>query len=161
LSEGLDKYVLHLVSHDFIFNNNNNSSSSNINNNNNCNGFGLTNNESFGFSLNNNNNNNSISSNGNNYNLVTHFPKKDSDSTPEAAQRLDIKLPTGTTCTVSSEPKPNSPSAVTSPHHGSDNSLDDILLNFSDFVQQKKSPQHFTEVGIKSIQVSISSTFYE
>ena len=29
LSEGLDKYVLHLVSHDLLFNNNNNNSSSN------------------------------------------------------------------------------------------------------------------------------------
>jgi len=157
LSEGLDKYVLHLVSHDFIFNSNNNNSNSNNNGNN---SFSFPNNESFGFSLNNNNNNNSINSVGNNYNLVSHFPKKDSDSASDAVQRLDIKLPTGTTCTVSSEPKHNSPIAATSsPHHGSDNSLDEILLNLSDFVQQKKSPQqHFSspnEVGMKAIQVPL------
>jgi hypothetical protein len=162
------------VSHDLLFNGNNNGNHINGNNNN--------------FSS----SNSIVLSNvlvNNNFNLTSNFTKKDGIAT---ANRLDqnrldlsrldpnrldpsrldqnrldnkvpiIRLPTGTTCTVSSDATKTLPmsSSSISPNHNSENSLDELLLNFTDFIPQeskRKSPlqSNAEQSGNRPIQVPL------
>ncbi len=176
LSEGLDKYVLHLVSHDLLFNGNNNGNGNHNNGNNN--NFSSSNSIVLGNVLVNNN-----------FNLTSNFTKKDANATTGRLDqnrldlsrldpnrldpsrldqnRLDpkvpiIRLPTGTTCTVSSDSTKTFPmsSSSISPNHNSENSLDELLLNFTDFIPQeskRKSPlqSNVEQSGNRSIQVPL------